>query len=134
MFIHFVFFSLITFSGEHTRSCWTLWFLPIQTDAEHWKSGFWLGILFMGILWNSIYVLYGSPHDCCVQERHWTVWIHPTLNTNHTNMRVPVIMQISRILVFMTGILRKNGLEIKMDINKVIFKYIFIPHALLYKT
>ncbi len=42
-------------------------------------------------------------------------------------MRVPVIMQISHLLVFMKGIVRKNYLKVEIDINHVAFKYILFP-------
>ncbi len=44
--------------------------------------------------------------------------------TNIADMRVPVIMQISRLFVFTKGILTKNYLKVEIDINHLTFKYI----------
>ncbi len=43
-------------------------------------------------------------------------------------------MQISHLFIFMKGMLRINDLQIKIAIDNVTFKCIFISHTLIYKT
>ena len=55
-----------------------LWLLPIQTDADKGRSGFWLGILLVGICWTPSDVFYSPPLTRRVQDQSSTVWLQTT--------------------------------------------------------
>ena len=55
-----------------------LWLIPIQTDADKGRSGFWLGILSVGICWTPPDVLYGPPLTSRVQDKSSTVRVQTT--------------------------------------------------------